>query len=108
MPSATHKQLQIAAIDDHAIWVRCMTLDSRDANVHRKWESAWLDPTHADSVPLTPSDTEGPAESLSAALPWGSAAMSYGRVEESHQRRKIDLTALFIALGIRGLPTSTT
>jgi hypothetical protein len=82
---------------------RCVPLDSVDANVLRKWGSAWLDLVHADSVlnarrgiPVIPANVF-----VRRAL-WESAVISYGRLGQSTQRRKIDLGALFAASGDSG------
>ncbi|MEU0872926.1 hypothetical protein [Nocardia brasiliensis] len=79
---------------------QCVALDSVDANVLRKWGSAWLDLTHTDSVLLARRNTPATAPNLflRRAL-WESAVVSYGRVGQGNQRRKIDLTALFAASG---------
>ncbi|MGW4718194.1 hypothetical protein [Nocardia sp. NPDC004260] len=79
---------------------QCASLDSVDADVLRKWGSAWLDLRHADSVlearlntPVTPSNLF-----VRRAL-WEAAVISYGRVGQSTRRRKIDLAGLFAASG---------
>lgn len=65
--------------------------------------SAWLDLIHADSVLLARSNTpDTPPNLFLRRGLWESAVVSYGRVGQSHQKRKIDLTALFAASGDPG------
>ncbi|MEU4710855.1 hypothetical protein AB0G00_30950 [Nocardia salmonicida] len=82
---------------------RCVSLDSVDTNVLRKWCSAWLDLTHTDSVLLERLKTPDASPNLFLRRGlWEAAVVSYGRVGPSHQRRKIDLDALFLASGDSG------
>ncbi len=82
---------------------RCVSLDSVDANVLRKWSSAWLDLTHTDSVLRERLNTPHTLSNLFLRRGlWEAAVVSYGRVGQSHQRRKIDLDALFLASGDPG------
>ncbi|MFF2087493.1 hypothetical protein ACFVVM_27280 [Nocardia sp. NPDC058176] len=82
---------------------QCVPLDSVDANILRKWGSAWLDLTHTDMVLLARRNTPATRPNLFVrrAL-WESAVVSYGRVGQGNQRRKIDLAALFVASGDSG------
>ncbi|MGW5751296.1 hypothetical protein [Nocardia rhamnosiphila] len=82
---------------------RCVPLDSVDANVLRKWGSAWLDLTHAGQALETRRNTPVNLSTIFVrrAL-WEAAVISYGRIGQSTQARKIDLYALFAACGDPG------
>ncbi|MEV0772747.1 hypothetical protein [Nocardia salmonicida] len=80
-----------------------VALASVDANVLRKWGSAWFDLVHADLALETRLNTPtSPANAFVRRSLWESAIISYGRVGQGEKKRKIDLHALFTATGDPG------